>query len=42
MAECKNVYDDASDVKRLQAIEAVFKEEWGALQEREKAGKQRW
>ena len=42
LAECKDAYKDASDVKRVQAIEAVIKEEWGALQEREKAGKQRW
>lgn len=37
LVECKDVYKDASDVKRLLAIEAVIKEEWSALQEREKA-----
>lgn len=42
LVEYKNVYKDASDVKRLLSIEAVIKEEWSALQEREKAGKQRW
>ena len=36
LAECKDVYKDATDVHHLQTLEAVIKEERGALQKREK------
>ena len=37
MAECKDVYKDATDVQHLQTLGAVIKEERDALQKREKA-----